>query len=132
MDISQQNFACLTAKRLSFKSCKKILIRPYPEVFAYPYYIEFPTVELGGTTYLFLHSIKSFQALKYSHKKNDATQLKNFLVLTLPPCFPHCVGGGKKAVISKLRSFSTELCRSYVDCTLVKLIVEGYKIENEA
>ena len=51
----------------------------------------------------------------YSHKNNDATQFKNFLVLKLPPSFPHCVGGGRKAAISKLRSFSTDLCRSYLE-----------------
>ena len=57
--------------------------------------------------------------LKHSHYKNDATQLKKFLGLKLPPFFPSPCRWRKKAAISKSRSFSTELRRSYIDCTLV-------------
>ena len=34
--------------------------------------------------------------LKHSQYKNDATQLKNFLDLKLPPFFLHRVGDGKR------------------------------------
>ena len=44
--------------------------------------------------------------LKCSQYRNDAIQLKKFLN-----------GEGKKAAISKSSSFSTELPRSYIDCT---------------
>ena len=56
--------------------------------------------------------------LEHSQYKNDATQLKNFLGLKLPSFFLRRVGDGKKAAISKSRSFSTEFRRSYIDCTL--------------
>ena len=45
--------------------------------------------------------------LKHSQYKNDATQLLH--------------GEGKKAAISNLRSFSTELGRSYIDYTLERI-----------
>ena len=34
--------------------------------------------------------------LEYSQYKNDATQLKNFLALKLPPFLPLLAGDGKK------------------------------------
>ena len=46
--------------------------------------------------------------LKFSQYKNDAIQLKYFLILKLPPFLRHLHGEGKKAAISNLRSFSTE------------------------
>ena len=58
---------------------------------------------------------------------NDATQLKNFLGLKLPPFFLHRAGDGKKVAISKSRSFSTELRRSYIDCTLAYTRKQNYE-----
>ena len=46
--------------------------------------------------------------LKHSQYKNDATQLKNFYCLKLPPFFLHRVGDGKR------RQFQNQ----EVDCTL--------------
>ena len=60
--------------------------------------------------------------LKHNQYKKDANQLKNFLVLKLPSFFLHRVGDGKKAAISKSRDFSTELRRSYIDCTLERVL----------
>ena len=57
--------------------------------------------------------------LKHNQYKNDATQLKNFLGLKLPPFFPSPCRCRKKAAISKSRIFSTESRRSYIYCTLV-------------
>ena len=71
-----------------------------------------------------LSSISCF--LEHIQYKKDATQLKNFLALKLPPFPPLRVVDGKKAAISKLRSFSTESRRSYIDCTLVVIwMVDG-------
>ena len=36
----------------------------------------------------------------------------------MPPFFRHLHGEGKKAAISKARSFSTDLRLSYIGCTL--------------
>ena len=55
--------------------------------------------------------------LKHSQYKNDAIQFKNFLGLKLLPFF-FPVQGTEKGGNFKKRSFSTELRRSYIDCTL--------------
>ena len=46
--------------------------------------------------------------LKCSQYKNDAIQLKNFLILKLPPFSVTYTAKEKKTAISNLRSFSTE------------------------
>ena len=58
---------------------------------------------------LWLAELTIYLYLKDSQYKNDATQLKNFLGLKLPPFFPSPCRWRKKAAISKSRSFSTEL-----------------------
>ena len=42
---------------------------------------------------------------KQSQYKNDATQLKNFLGLTLPPFFRHRVGDGKRRQFQNQKVF---------------------------
>ena len=76
--------------------------------------VEFDTMHTTKSTNQHI----SVGSLQHSQYKKDATQQKNYLVLKLPPLFPLRVGDGKKAAILKLRSFSTESRRSFIDCTL--------------
>ena len=58
-------------------------------------------VLIGGCVYVLI-------LLKCSQYKNDAIQLKNFLILKLPPFSVTYTVKEKKAAISNLRIFSTE------------------------
>ena len=58
-------------------------------------------------------------ALKCSQYRNDAiNSVEKLLDFEIPAFFRHLHGEGKKAAISNLKSFSTEQCRSFIDCAL--------------
>ena len=65
--------------------------------------------DVAGSAQMILAAVilaeRGFKGLKYNQNKNDATQLKNFLGLTLPPFFLHLHGEGKKGGNFKTKKF---------------------------
>ena len=72
---------------------------------------ELPDISTQNTTIFFQKGHKRLlcgEKVICSQYKDEAIQLKNFLILNLPPFFVTYIVKEKKAAISNLKSFSTE------------------------